>query len=179
MAPLYLTAKYARTEWERRFLLGQLPAGLDPTRFEQIEDIYWPATRLRLRKIMTPTGEILALKLTQKYQASHQSDLATTITNTYLSLVEYQLLAQIPGRVLQKHRYHYPFNGHTYSIDQFQGHLHGLITAEIEATDEQTLLTLPLPPFALADITSNSAYRGSNLAYGPSPLTRSQTALAI
>ena len=163
---LYSSAKYARPEWERRFLLAQLPAGLDLTRFEQLEDWYWPHTRLRLRKVMTPAGEILALKLTQKYQAPHQSDLATTITNIYLSLAEYQLLAQLPGRSLHKHRYHYLFNGHIYSIDQFQGTLQGLITAEIEA-DEQTLLALPLPPFALRDITGDLAYRGSTLAYGP------------
>ena len=54
--------KYARVEIERRFLLAALPAELDPrSAYQTFEDRYFLGTSLRLRRVTSPSGEIVEL----------------------------------------------------------------------------------------------------------------------
>jgi hypothetical protein len=61
--------KYARTERERRFLLQRLPDGL-PVAYRRIRDWYLDGTRLRLRCVEDGDGNVLDLKLGQKYSVA-------------------------------------------------------------------------------------------------------------
>jgi hypothetical protein len=62
----YSSHQYAKVEIERRFLLHDIPDDLDPEEsYIRIIDLYITHTRLRLRKMETPAGKTVALKLGQ------------------------------------------------------------------------------------------------------------------
>ena len=57
---MYNPLKYAWIEEERRFLLGSNPLESTPAEsFNRIIDRYITGTRLRLRRIESPSGEVL------------------------------------------------------------------------------------------------------------------------
>jgi CYTH domain-containing protein len=154
--------KYARIERERRFLVRELPADLFPADYQRILDRYIPGTRLRLRRIESPAGETLALKLTQKYPAQ-DGGADTVITNLYLSEAEYALLDVLDGLPLCKRRYAYQHGDYRYSIDVFEGQLLGLILCEIEADSSEMLAAVPIPPFAIREVTDDPFFTGGRL----------------
>ena len=92
--------KYAQIEYERRFLLRQLPSDLLLNEFTHIHDVYIPHTRLRLRKMTSSSGELVSLKLTQKYSEPDLPATETIITNFYLNEVEFEKLGVLNGRSL-------------------------------------------------------------------------------
>ncbi|MCB8942346.1 MAG: hypothetical protein H6658_01090 [Ardenticatenaceae bacterium] len=155
--------KYAQIEYERRFLLAQRPSDLPPQSFTIIEDIYIPDTRLRLRRMSAPDGQVLDLKLTQKFSTPDLPATQTIITNFYLNDVEYEKLSQINGRSLTKHRHTYHHAGYRWSIDIFQKQLHGLILCDIEAQSAAALAQIPTPTFALQEVTDDPRYTGGAL----------------
>jgi CYTH domain-containing protein len=159
-------AKYARIERERRFLLRELPPGLErKSPHTQIFDNYITNTRLRLRKIREPYKREWTWKLAQKF-APDPHDLARTlISNIYLSQYEYETLAVFEGNELRKNRYPYEHDGRRYAIDVFLGTLWGLILAETEfATDEEMALFTP-PPFAVLEVTNDELFTGGRLVH--------------
>lgn len=166
--PLNLS-KYAQIERERRFLLRELPIVLQPTEFKRITDRYILNTRLRLRLVETAQGEVIALKLTQKYALDAQPHHQRVITNTYLNQAEFDQLSQLPSQILIKRRYTYQFEC-CLGIDVFEATHTGLILAEIEAETDQALLSLPLPESALKEVTHEPCFTGGYLA----TLTESQ-----
>jgi len=155
--------KYARIERERRFLVQQLPDDLSAD-YQHILDRYIPGTRLRLRRIESPAGETLALKLTQKYLAAEQAAPHTIITNLYLNAAEYALLNVLDGLPLAKRRYTHPYSGYRYAIDVFEGQLLGLILCEIEADSDEGLTAAPIPTFAIKEVTDDPFFIGGCLA---------------
>lgn len=156
--------KYARIERERRFLLAELPPNLDSHAPSlRIVDRYIVGTRLRLRRMESADGQVEARKFTQKYDADDAPGLRTIITNMYLSEREYQLLAALDARVLIKQRYTYHSADRRFSIDRFEGALHGLILAEVEADSDAALHAMPLPDFARCDVTDDPVFTGGNL----------------
>lgn len=157
-----LSHKYARIEDERRFLLRSLPADLNDPDPKRIVDLYWPETRMRLRRIETLDGEVLQRKLTQKYPDSQRPLQETVITNIYLSEQEYALFAPLEGAVLQKTRHRYLHRGSGYSIDVFEGVLEGLILAELEA-GQGVLPAGSVPDFAFCEVTEEPAFTGGKL----------------
>ncbi len=172
--------KYARIERERRFLLHKLPDGLTERPFTLITDYYLPHTRLRLRRMTDESGAVTALKLTQKFSPTAVPTTHTTITNTYLNQTEYKLLSQLGGHILIKRRYRFPNAGYTFSIDLFDGDLAGLIVAEIEAKTDADLEAVPLPAWAVVEITEEIFFTGGNLATAtPAQLQAKLTAYGI
>lgn len=157
--------KYAQVEEERRFLLRSLPSDLSPdAAYVRIVDHYLPDTRLRLRRLESPTGEVLVLKLGQKFRAADQSTRQTTMTNFYLDETEYAILSTLGGALLVKRRYPYHHAGHNYNIDVFERHLSGLILMEIERRPGVDLSALPLPSVALREVTDDPFFTGGALA---------------
>ena len=155
--------KYARIERERRFLLWELPDGLEERPYTHITDHYLPHTRLRLRRVADEADNIVALKLTQKIGETAVPTQHTTITNIYLNEAEYQTLAQLGGKRLEKRRYRYSSSGHTFSVDVFDGLLSGLILAEIEAQTDEQLQAVSLPAWAVAEVSNDIFFTGGNL----------------
>ena len=72
-----------------------------------------------------------------------------------------KMLAMCVPPILEKIRYIVPFDGHTWEVDEFLGHLTGLVTAEIElATPDESY---QIPDFVGKDVTGDAAYYNSNL----------------
>lgn len=160
--------KYARIEEERRFLLRNLPDDLHPdSDFTRIIDHYVPSTRLRLRRIESPAGGILQRKLGQKYRADHLESHQTIMTNIYLDEAEYETLSNLGGYQLVKRRYRYPYAGEERSLDVFEEHLQGLVMLEIERRPGSSIVELPVPPFAIREVTGDPFFSGGRLAALP------------
>lgn len=156
--------KYACLELERRYLLRELPAGLEGQGYYwTITDRYLVGTRLRLRRMVAPGGEFL-FKFGQKYRAPSQSPFETTMTNIYLNEVEYHSLSGLEAREITKRRYRYVYGQLEYGIDIFEGHLRGLILAEIECETEAEVGRLQNPDFAIKDVTEELFFTGGFLA---------------
>ena len=157
-------SKYARIERERRYLLRDLPEGLDRADPHlQITDNYITGTRLRIRKVRDPKTNKWVVKFTQKF-APDATDLSRTIiTNIYLTPIEAETLAIFEANEIRKNRYYFDFAGRRFSIDMFLGDLLGLVLAETSFETDADMSAFPPPPFALADVTNNEIFTGGKL----------------
>lgn len=156
--------KYARVERERRYLLRELPPGLElRAPHTQITDNYVTGTRLRLRKVRAPETNEWTLKLTQKHTPSPPDFSRTLITNIYLSPYEYEVLSVFEGNELRKNRYPYEHEGRRYSVDMFLGPLRGLILAETDFETDEELDSFDAPPFASLEVTREETFTGARL----------------
>jgi CYTH domain-containing protein len=150
--------KYARVERERRFLLAGLPKDQPATAIRQITDRYLIGTTLRLRHI-ADQRDGHHYKFTQKIPTDRPGPVQGLITNTYLSKVEYDLLAQLPGKVLIKTRYSVPPLG----IDVFAPPLHELVLAEAEFDTDNAMLAFRPPSYVIAEVTDDPRFTGGRL----------------
>jgi CYTH domain-containing protein len=155
--------KYARMERERRFLLAKKPVGL-PSEHNVIRDWYFKGTRLRLRRVETHAGDLVALKLTQKYEVPSRSFGQTIITNLYLNEHEFNHVRTLGGYSIRKRRYAYAFGRQPCVIDIFDGSLDGLLLAEIGFDDDVAMTSCPIPEFVVAEVTTEALFTGANLA---------------
>lgn len=157
-------SKYAHVERERRYLLKDLPEGLDRASHHlQITDNYIGGTRLRLRKVRDPRTNKWVVKFTQKF-APNPSDLSRTlITNTYLNAAEYEVLSIFEVNEIRKNRYSLDFEGRRFAVDMFLGDLLGLVLAEVSFENDDELDAFQPPTFALAEVTNNEVFSGGRL----------------
>ena len=163
--PLDKSLKYARIEEERRYLVTSLPQEIrGSTEFMRIVDYYIAGTRLRLRRMESSGGEILAFKLGQKYQPEDLQVHQAIMTNMYLDEGEYRKLRALGGAEINKRRYAFEFEQLLYSLDVFEGSLQGLILAEIERQPGVKLSSLPVPAFAALEVTGDPRFNGGYLA---------------
>lgn len=157
-------SKYARVERERRYLLNDLPEGLNRTDPHlQITDNYITGTRLRIRKVRDPKTNKWIVKFTQKFAPEPGNLSRTVITNIYLSALEADTLSIFEGNEIRKNRYYFDFAGRRFSIDMFLGDLLGLTLAETAFETDEEMLRFELPPFAIADVTNNEIFSGGKL----------------
>ena len=158
-------SKYAHIERERRYLLQDLPEGLNRADHHlQITDNYLAGTRLRIRKVRDPKTNKWVVKFTQKF-APNENDLSRTmITNLYLNATEAEILSIFEANEIRKNRYYFDFAARRYSIDMFIGDLFGLVLAETSFETDEELENFQMPPFALADVTNNEIFSGGKLS---------------
>ncbi|MEF0938942.1 hypothetical protein [Rhizobium sp. BR 362] len=83
---------------------------------------------------------------------------------SYLTGSEYELLSNLPGRTLQKRRYHLDFGGMTFAVDVFQGELEGLILCEVESASLEELENVTLPDWATVEVTTDPFFKGGHLS---------------
>lgn len=152
--------KYAWIERERRWLCREIP--LERVRSaEAITDLYVTGTRLRLREARPLDGGEPMRRLGRKADVDSHTRLLTSI---YLTQVEFDLLAGLPGRVLKKTRRHLaPVDGVTLSVDEFEGPLQGLVLAEAEFENAEAMAAFPMPDFAEREVTEDPRYSGGAL----------------
>ncbi len=156
--------KYACLEIERRYLLKTIPGNLAADGDGWlITDHYFPQTRLRLRHMQSVSGGENIYKLTQKYRTETQDADETTITNVYLTDVEYHFFKTLDAQILRKKRYTYRAEERNFSIDVFDGRHQGLILAEVEFESKSELADFVLPSFALRDVTAVPFFTGGRL----------------
>jgi CYTH domain-containing protein len=154
--------RYARIEFERRFLVSALPEGT-AWAVRRIRDRYLDGARIRLRSIDgRADGEReTSRKLTQKIPfvnapPGHQGELTTM----YLDDAEYEALARLPAAVIAKTRYSFPPLG----IDVFEGPLEGLLIAEMEFESEAQMADFEPPAYCGREISSDRRFACGTLA---------------
>lgn len=151
--------KYSRIERERRFLLAEAPSDSSATAVWVITDRYLPGTRLRLRRVERPDVGECEYKFTQKVPSRQEGAVQGLITNTFLSAVEYQLLASLPAEVLVKRRLSVP----PFGVDVFEGSLQGLVLAEAEFTSDEEAQSFSPSPDCVAEVTDDPRFTGGRL----------------
>jgi CYTH domain-containing protein len=147
-------SKYARIEYERRFLLAGVPGG-EVLRTVDIDDRYLDGTRLRLRRQAERGGPVI-YKLTQKVPRPGQYGELTTF---YLSEAEHAALAALPGRALRKTR----LSVAPYGIDLFAAPLEGLVLAEVELASAPEAEAFRPAAFCRAEVTRDARFTGGAL----------------
>ena len=159
--------RYAKREYERRWLLPALPAGLDPVQpWARITDHYLDGTRFRVReRVAIDSGDVV-WKLTHKFPERDGANDRVLITNNYLTREEFDRFRRLPGRAVVKHRWLLEHDGSQYGIDVYQDALAGLITAERDYASHGQLLASPAPPFDGVDVTDRAEFTGGALAGG-------------
>jgi CYTH domain-containing protein len=150
--------KYARIEWERRFLLNRFPAETVVTRFRHISDRYIEGTTVRLRQQSDNEGRTV-FKLTQKLADKGDGARQGLITSIYLTKVEFSIFAKLPARVLTKTRHSVP----PFGIDVFDGVLSGLVLAEAEFSSAAEAAALVLPSFIGHEVSDDPRFTGGHL----------------
>src|SRR5437870_7196389 len=157
-------SKYACVERERRYLLPDLPAGLNRADHHlQITDNYLTGTRLRIRKVRDPRTNKWTVKFTQKFAPNPEDLSRTIITNIYLNALEAETLAVFEANEIRKNRYPFEFEGRKFSVDMFLGDLFGLVLAEVSFEKQHELDNFPRPPFAIAEVTNSELFTGVKL----------------
>lgn len=157
-------SKYARIERERRYLLRDLPEGINRADAHvQITDNYLTGTNLRIRKVRDPKTNKWVVKFTKKFAPDPADPSLTIITNIYLNATETEMLAPFEANEIRKNRYYFDFEGRRFSIDMFLGDLLGLTLAETGFETDEEMAAFELPPFAIADVTNNEIFSGGKL----------------
>lgn len=72
-----------------------------------------------------------------------------------------QLLDLCEPGIIEKNRYYHEYGNHLFEVDEFLGHLQGLIIAEVELTDENEFF--PRPEYLGKEVTGDPRYYNSNL----------------
>ena len=152
-------SRFARPEWERRFLLDRIPPEGLVACARPILDRYITGTTLRLRRVAEPDGS-LSFKLTQKRNKKGVEAYQGQLTTIYLAEEEYNVLRTLPASVIEKTRYSVP----PFGVDLFRGNLSGLILAEAEFTSAEEAAALQVPAFLLAEVTHESRFTGGCLS---------------
>ena len=155
---MFSWSKYARVEFERRFLLDRFPADVNVTSVRRIVDRYIEGTRLRLRQMTDGDGKIF--KLTQKIPEPTVTARRGLITTIYLSQEEFDVLSKLPGKMLAKTRYSAP----PFGIDVFEDELDGLLLAEAEFDSDAEASAFEPAPLVSAEVTNDPGFTGGSLA---------------
>lgn len=154
-------SKYAWVEHERRWLCAAVPFDRVVSA-EAFTDLYVTGTQLRLREAIPLGGGPPMLRLGRKADVSPSVRLLTSI---YLSPEEFRLLSALPGNILRKTRHSLGrIDGADVFVDVFEGPLSGLVMAEAEFPDVESMARYPTPDFALREVTDDIRYTGGRLA---------------
>lgn len=144
-------------EIERKFLVKELP---DLSRYEyvDIEQGYLstsPVVRIR--------------KKNDKYILTYKGSGLMAREEIEASLTEeaYQhLLEKIDGYPITKRRYMIPFEDYMIELDVFEGHMKGLIMAEVEFASMEDAKGFNPPQWFGEDVTEDRRYHNSNMIFG-------------
>jgi CYTH domain-containing protein len=157
------TSRYARIEYERRFLVPAGEAWRDQleAHSKTFEDKYLPQTRLRLRVLTDSDTSRRIWKLTRKEESPSPYYLA--MTTLYLSELEHACLDALDGHRLRKVRHYRRHLDREFCVDAFEGPLSGLVLCETESTGLEDLMAAVFPPFARYEVTADPFFTGGNL----------------
>ncbi|MBO4697543.1 MAG: adenylate cyclase [Lachnospiraceae bacterium] len=151
-------------EIEKKFLLSGLPEYFD--RYEKLEMeqgyLITQGCTLRIRR----ANDCCFLTLKQK---DPSKAVAGIIINeeveSEIPRASYEALKQlVKGGFISKTRTLIPYLNHTIEVDEFHGDLQGLIFAEIEYTDADDALHLPIPTWFSKDVSNDRRFRNTNLS---------------
>ena len=124
----------------------------------RIADRYIDGSNMRLRQQSDDENEPV-FKLTQKLPTDATGARQGLITTMYLTEDEFQLLANLPAKMLRKTRYSVP----PFGIDVFEDALTGLVLAEAEFNSAEDASALSLPSFIVREVTEDLRFTGGEL----------------
>ena len=124
----------------------------------RIADRYIDGSNMRLRQQSDDENEPV-FKLTQKLPTDATGARQGLITTMYLTEDEFQLLANLPAKILRKTRYSVP----PFGIDVFEDALTGLVLAEAEFNSAEDASALSLPSFIVREVTEDLRFTGGEL----------------
>ena len=153
--------KYAVGEYERRFLLPNLPEAVGNPR--HITDRYIDNTRLRLRSVDDGRGDAVD-KLGHKRRANDDDPTHIMCTSLYLDAAEFETLSQLGARTLTKTRWAIDVDDEAGSVDEFTGDLAGLVLLEVDLRDPGRLDRFAPPSWAGPEVTYDEMFTGGQLA---------------
>ena len=151
-------------EIEKKFLLSGLPEYFDRYEKLEMEQGYLITHGCTLRIRRANDSCYLTLKQKDPSQA-----VAGVIINeefeTEIPRASYEALKQlVKGGFISKTRTLIPYLGHTIEVDEFHEDLQGLIFAEIEYTDAEDALKLPIPTWFSKDVSNDRRFRNTYLS---------------
>jgi CYTH domain-containing protein len=148
-------------ELERTYLLKEFPPGFNESSSKEMLDIYIPSSsdhpHLRIRK-WGEKCEITNKQPVVEGNSSRQHELTIPLTED-----EYNELATVPGKRVEKTRYFYKESGHTFEIDVFKGKLAGLVLVDIEFKSVEEMDSFQTPSWCLAEVTQEKFIAGGML----------------
>jgi CYTH domain-containing protein len=154
-------ARYAKPEYERRFLLDELPEGLLSS--TRIRDRYLRDTRLRLRRVETTAGELIELKLGHKRRPEAGDARVILHTSLFLDETEFEILRGLPGYDLIKTRYRLD-QQLDWAVDRHESPHADLVVLEVNFRDLAEAEVFEPPVWASREVTQDEAYTGGELA---------------
>ena len=143
-------------EIERKFTVKELPENLSDYPCKRIEQGYLctkPVLRVRRKGEeywLTYKGEGLLVREEHEFPLTAEA--------------YHHLLAKVDGRIIQKDRYHIPYEKYTIELDVFDGELAPLVIAEVEFPSVEAANAFVPPAWFGEDVTENPAYSNSNLS---------------
>ena len=152
--------KYAKREFERRFLLRGEPPSL-PRQYLSILDAYFVDTTLRLRRVVNSDGTNAVYKLTQKKK---DADGQMWITNIYLSEAEATLFRSLPSVMLEKRRYHIERGATGQAIDIVENLPEMIVLLEVEGDTAADIQDFPRDFDIVREVTHEEEYTGCAIA---------------
>lgn len=151
-----ISLKYAVLERERRYRVASLPQRVDST--AEIVDHYVIGTRLRLREVLYEDGTTVR-KLSHKVRLT-DGPAEIACTNLYLDDDEWEILQQLPTKVVRKRRHIVRRDGLAVAVDE---HTDGTLLAEIDDGEESSTRT-PEWLEIIEDVTDDERWTGARLA---------------
>ena len=144
-------------EIERKFLIKELP-DLRKYKYYKIEQGYLstsPVVRIRRKDdkyILTYKGSGLMAR--QEIEAELTEE------------AYHHLLEKIDGYPITKKRYIIPLDPYTIELDIFEGHMEGLVMAEVEFPSVEEANSFVPPEWFGEDVTDDRRYHNSNMIFG-------------
>lgn len=144
-------------EIERKYLIKELPdlSAYDSVAIEQGYISTDPVIRIRRK------GE--------KYILTYKGHglMAREEVEAFISSEDYsKLLRKIEGNLIVKRRYNIPYNEYTIELDIFDGHMKGLIMAEVEFPSIDAANSFIPPAWFGEDVTGDHRYHNSAMVHG-------------
>jgi CYTH domain-containing protein len=154
--------KYSVGEFERRFLLSELPSSsVDP---RKIIDHYVDGTRLRLRTVERSDRDEIEHKLGHKRRVDIADPTAVMCTSLYLNEDELAILSELPSHRLVKTRWRLDLGGIDGAVDIFEESLKGLIMLEVDLGSQTELGRFVPPDWVGPEVSHIEAFTGGALA---------------
>lgn len=151
-------------EIERKFLVAQLPETLGDFDHKTIRQGYMvigaDGSEVRLRD----KAGSYTLTVKSKGELS-RGEWETPITEEQFT----DLWGTTAGKRVEKTRYEIPYGEHTIELDIYEGDLAGLVSAEVEFSNEAAAAAFEAPSWFGDDVTADSSFKNQNLALNGLP----------
>lgn len=125
-------------------------------------DKYLDDTSLRLRHVEGEHGG--KYKLTKKENLVPEKKGVCKITTIYLSIVEFELLGELKGVVIEKTRHVFVIGNNNVGVDVIEGGEGALYLAEVEFEAESEMNAFEIPVGYVKEVTGEQRYNGYELA---------------